>query len=80
MNKKGLTPQQIEVLEMVRALNRIPPGENETTARTYATKHGIRWQPATRALKKLVREGKATVRDNGIENGKACNIYKIGDK
>lgn len=37
--------------------------DNETTASEYANKHGVHVNTATAMLKKLVKEGAATVRD-----------------
>ena len=53
-----------------------PPGEDEITAGMLAEKEGITAKQARLILRDMVEDEVATVRENGLMNGKTCKVYK----
>ncbi len=65
-----------QILEEARSRIPTPPSEDEITARGLAESEGCTSAQARLILADMVEDGVATVRDNGVENGKACKVYK----
>jgi len=65
-----------KILEEAKSRIPQPPGEDEVTARMLMDAEGCTWQRARDTLQDMVEEGLATVRDNGVQNGKTCKVYK----
>ena len=53
-----------------------PPGEDEITANMLAGETGCTKKQARSILNDMVEDGVATVRENGVENGKTCKCYR----
>jgi len=65
------------ILEEVKSRVPVPPGEDEVTANSVAQEIDCTAKQARSILADMVEDGVAEVRLNGVENGKACKVYKI---
>jgi len=65
------------ILEEVKSRIPVPPGEGEVTANSVAQDIGCSAKQARTILADMVEDGSAEVRTNGVENGKACKVYRI---
>lgn len=64
------------ILEEAKSRIPRPPTEDEVTARMLMDTEGCTWQRARDTLADMEAEGIVTVRNNGVENGKSCKVYK----
>lgn len=53
-----------------------PPAEDEVTASMLAEKADINVKQARIILRDMVEDEVATVRTNGLVNGKTCKVYR----
>ena len=65
-----------KILDEARSRILVTPGEDEYTTNTLSKDMGCNWQQADKILKSMLEEGLVTIRENGIEIGRACNVYK----
>ena len=76
MPKISLNDQLREqILEEARSRIPTPPGEGEITSRMLAEDTGCTPAQARLILSDMVEDGVASVRINGVENGKTCKVY-----
>ena len=64
------------LIEEARARIPQPPGEDEVTANMLAKEEGCTRQQAMRILKSMLEDEMVAVRENGIEDGKTCKVYR----
>ena len=77
MPKISLNDQLREqILEEARSRIPVPPSDDEITAKGFAEDSGCTPQQARSILADMVEDGVATVRTNGVENGKTCKVYR----
>ena len=77
--KTDINDLRQKILEEARSRIPIPPAEDEVTAGILAEREGITAKQARIILRDMVEDGVATVRDNGLVNGKTCKVYKSLD-
>ena len=69
-----------QIIAEARSRIPTPPNDSEVTARMLVEEPGCTAKQARLILADMVEDGVATVRTNGVENGKTCKVYKtIGE-
>ena len=75
--KTDISELRQKILEEARSRIPTSPNDDEITANGLAETEGCTSAQARLILADMVEDGIASVRTNGVENGKACKVYKF---
>ena len=74
--KTDISDLRQRIMSEARSRIPVPPAEDEVTANMLAKEEGCTRQQAMRILKSMLEDEMVAVRENGIEDGKMCKVYR----